>query len=291
MNFRKDLKLRFVPGAGDMYSWSIDEVDDNNQRVGHRQTPLIWSLSFTVSEIVLGDRTSIQEAGDIEGWRSKDASIVHSRSLVAKLRPGEPHARHPWQKTTFRMFGSDAPITDFQLHIESLEGEDETETCRAWARDPDWLAFYMMVRPSTFQRYAGRIADGTADEIVLRVERVDGFYSQPDPPTPPSDVKVLRGDDRHVVDMPEGSEFKPLRMGRVGKAELLINTKRVEAEPGTTAAARSGPRITPLVRPEVAARWASGLDQTTLALLRSLSWSGSVTVTLLFALVIILLRR
>ena len=87
----------------------------------------------------------------------------------------------------------------------------------------DVVQFYMMVPQATFDRYVWNIGNGLADELILSVGFVNGFYSEWSPSIATTSIKVLAGDEHKIADV---GEFDPPRLGRVGKSELFMNARR-----------------------------------------------------------------
>ena len=87
------------------------------------------------------------------------------------------------------------------------------------------LTFYMAVKPSTFDRYAERIFNNTANEVILRVGMVEGFYSGWSPSFYVNDIKVLTLGNEQKIEIPNDFEFEPRRLGSVKEANLYINVE------------------------------------------------------------------
>jgi hypothetical protein len=249
MEFHLERKLQLLttPKHKSLYSWAINEVDDHGKVVGDDQIPWSGFLCFTATEIVLTDEITVKAAFEMEGFEPHQAKSANRRKIWAKLRPGRGiDSDDPWRQIKYRMFGTDRVINDFQLSIRPLETEDETETCSAWGgvsytqeasetgdfkreTTDDCVIFSLMVKPSTFDRYAARISDNTADEMILIVTLAAGFYSEWTPSIFTEDVKVLTDGDEHELRLPADFKFEPPRLGRVMEAELRINARRVQA--------------------------------------------------------------
>jgi hypothetical protein len=149
-----------------------------------------WRLYFTAVSVVLSDSIDIKKPC-AEGGEPR-VEVSQRNVIRAKLRPGDPRPDGlRSRQTTFRMFGVDRDIKDFQLDIMPVADPAESESCTAWGSvsythetdfrnetTADCLNFYMMVQLKTFEGYAARIANDTADEIILSVGQVDGFYSE-----------------------------------------------------------------------------------------------------------------
>jgi hypothetical protein len=119
-------------------------------------------------------------------------------------------------------------------HLE----DPRTERCTAWGcvsytaeidfrneTIDDGIIFYLYVKPETFARYGAKVAHGLVDEIVLRVGKVSGFYSEWSPSISTGRVKVLTRGGEQKITLPPGLQFEPPRLGRVGEARLYINRR------------------------------------------------------------------
>ena len=249
MRFHLDRSLRLATDTKhkSLYAWAINEVDQSGEVVGSDQIPWRWSLYFTATELVFAQELEIREPyrpsegrGISRPLPGEPPEINHRAYINLKLRPGDSR-KTPIQsrQTSYRMFGTDRIISDFTLTISPLDSENDTENCFAGGfvretidvdfRDEilnDSVYFYLKVKPSTFEQYAARISAGTAEQIVLLVGGVAGFYSEWSPSISTSEVKVLVRGEEHQLDVPADLDFEPPRLGSVGEARLYINTVR-----------------------------------------------------------------
>lgn len=303
MDYELDRRMRLVtkPEFKNLYSWAITEVDDNGKKLGRDQIPWGWKISFIATELVLSDQLTIKEAGEIEGRLPQREENSQRRLIRAKLRPGDPLNDVDWRRPTFSMFGTDRVIKEFGLDILPLESEDETEVCTAWGTptyqyeehgQDDCVIFCLQLKSSTFARYVQRIADGTADDVVLAVGMVSGFYADWSPDISTRAVKVLTHTKEQAVEMDDGIEFEPPRLGTVGEVELYVNARRVQPKkPAADPDEDDDDEPTPLVRPEATVAAPAGLDPATAKLLRSLQRSARWIIGLLVILVAAVLMK
>ncbi len=300
------LWLQASPEHKSLYSWAIVELDDKGQQLGHDQIPWGWRLAFTATEVVLSDHLTVKEEGDIEGRLPQIEDVSHRRGIRAELRPGDPRDHRDWfRRTTFRMFGTDRVIEKFTLDILPLASDDDKEEATAWGTvtysskddypsysQDDCVCFYLQLKPSTFEHFAARIAEGTADELTFSVSLVQGFYSEWSPDISTRDVKVLTAGEAQQVEMPDGVTFDPPRLHRVGEAELHVSAKRAQSRhPGDPESGNDDePDTTALLRPEAAAP--APVDATTVKVLKSLQGSARWIIGLLVVLTItVFLKR
>ncbi|WP_162917322.1 hypothetical protein [Dongia deserti] len=237
MEYHLDRRVVLSPVSklSNLYTWSLQEFDAAGKQIGSDQMPWGWTLYFTVSELRLIDVTTYEASED-----EIEKKGLHGKQVIrAKLNAGVPWDRHGDYKTRYSMFGTDRIISDFELSIEKLPAGKEEETCRAWGsvsyttdhdfRDEttdDTVLFHLLVRPETFDKYAGKITAGQLTEATFRVGRVHGFYSEWSPSITTNSVKVLTRDAKyHKVEIPDGCQIDPNRLGQVGEAELTLVRK------------------------------------------------------------------
>ena len=233
-HMERGLRLHTDPEHKALYKWAINEIDAEGRKIGSDQIPWVWTLNFTATSCVLGDRIDIESR-----FQKKEATpkITQRQVINIRLRPGRP-----WDdgiETSFSMFGTDRIIKSFQLDIHPIADPAEQESCKAWGSvsyttetgdfrnetTDDCVFFYLFVKPDTFARYGAKVAHGLVDEIVLSVNSVAGFYSEWSPSISTHKVKVLCGGEEQKVILPPGLSFEPPRLGQIDGAELFINRR------------------------------------------------------------------
>jgi hypothetical protein len=213
-----------------LYSWCLQEVENNGEEQGIDLIPWNWSLYFTASEL----RLSHGITGEIrENILFQDFEYIH-----ANLHPGVCNdGKRLEDDVSFSMFGASRAITDFTLRITTIDG-DEKEYCRAWGHvsymseisfryrtEPDRVGFELGLSKKRFDKLASLISNKTIDVVRLRLKDVSGFYSQWSPDIFTDNVKVLTDASEHEIDTPEGCETEIPKLGDVGKFNLELTTR------------------------------------------------------------------
>lgn len=235
-----------------LYAWSLQEFDADGNKIGRDQIPWGWTLYFVATELTLSDTLSIKPDYRTD---DEDKTEINERQFIrAKLLPRDRWDRGGFYNTAYSMFGTGRTISAFELYIEQLEGEGQQERCTAWGcvsytsevdffdeTTDDTIIFYLYVNAETFSRYAAKIAASEVNEATLRVSHVDGFYSEWSPAISTRDVKVLTSYKEQVVEVPDGCEIIPPRLGSVGEAEFYLrSTRKLETVKDETAHEDSG---------------------------------------------------
>ncbi len=241
-HLERRLRLHAEPEHKSLYSWAINEIDENGALVGGDQIPWEWTLSFTATSCVLSDSIELKSEWQLDETTKPTKPEISQRQVIRiKLRTGHPRDNSdPFSRETkYSMFGTSRTVKDFQLDIHPISDPDKLESCRAWGspsytsegadfRDEtvdDCITFYMFVKMETFTRYAAMVSNDSIDEILFNVGLVDGFYSEWSPSISTSDVKVLTKGAEHKVEMPEDLGIEVPRLGSVGDAELYFNRR------------------------------------------------------------------
>lgn len=215
-----------------LYQAAVIELDDHGVQVGRDMIPWGWTTFFTATELSVSDSIRF-ESKDLRGQEKSALEISRRHLIQVKLRPGDPR-RPDDDEPTYRMFGTDRTISDITLDILPATSPED-EGCTAWGSvsysaetdfrtdtTPDVLHFYLQVSQAVYERYLWNIGQGLANEVVLAVGFVDGFYSEWSPSISTREIKVLAGSE-HVV---QGSESVELpRLGKIGKLEFFMNAR------------------------------------------------------------------
>lgn len=221
-----------------LYKWSLQELNEEGAKIGRDLIPWDWGLGFTATELSYNDGLTIEPD---YGSDDKEMPIVtrHRRSIRAKLRPGSPHEWRRNRQTSYSMVGTDRTITAFELWIEPLAHGEEQDRCRVWGSvsytmdidfraetTDDAVTFHLYVRPETFEQYVRTVRAAEVGAAVLYVKGVKGFYSDWSPSISTDSIKVLTDYEKdHPVEMPEGCEIVPPRLGNVDEVSLTLVRK------------------------------------------------------------------
>lgn len=214
-----------------LYTWSLNEIDEGGAQKATNQIPWDWGADFEIVDLQLFSTDGIAEYGS-QGLYKKDF-------LKAKLIPGPQGALQ--QRTKYSMFGVDGAIEDFTLGIyPDVDGDNDRERCRVWGdvaktltvdiipeETDDSLLVTLYLPMEHFERLARRVENGSAAGGLLRLSGVAGFYSHWSPSIFTSDIKVLTADKKDQgVEIPDGCDIDPPRLGSVGEFDLSIWSQR-----------------------------------------------------------------
>lgn len=244
MNFHFDnqIQVNAEPEFKNLYPWAINEVDEHGEPVGYDLIPWRWTLNFVAVSSVFHDSIGIGSESLLSDTAGTEPKELSERKVIElKLRPGHPeHADDYVYETTYSMLGTDRTIRNFRLSIHPTDDSSETPHCQAMGvvsytaefdfreeTEDDSLSFHLFVPADSFDRYASIFSQGQADEVVLSIGRVNGFYSGWSPSATTNRIKVLTRNSEHEVSNPDGCDVDLPRLGLIGVANLFVNRHQV----------------------------------------------------------------
>lgn len=244
MEYHLDRKIVLNNDTGykSLYTWCLNEIDETGNKNGRDLIPWGWDLYFYLADLKLIHEVTIERA-PFDKADEGEPSLAERRVIRAKLLPNEKGSGR-W--TNYSMFGTDRRITDFSLAISVASEGQPQPRCLAFGsvaytteidfRDEevgDWLSFQLFVSQELFDRYAQQIAISPPEFASFRVGGVRGFYSEWSPGISTSSIKVLAAGREHQVQIPEGCEIDPPRLGEVAEANLSLSLTKLMEPPVT----------------------------------------------------------
>ena len=116
-HLERGLRLHTKPEYKSLYGWAINEVDAQDQQIGHDQIPWPWSLYFTATSCVLRDGIEIRL--QYKNHEATPEPEIAQRQLIrVQLRPND-HEDY-FRRTTYSMFGTDR--AGFDVYLLDLRG-------------------------------------------------------------------------------------------------------------------------------------------------------------------------
>ena len=255
MDHHLDREIRLINESEykSLYSWSLQEFDNDGKEIGTKQIPWYWNLSFTASELSYHQTIETEDTfdfdeddfrnGDEKAHKRKDSKVNYSEMIIGALHSGWCNdGEYLEDDTSYSMFGTGRNLIKFTLRIIKME-EDAAERCiltggvsfdyevdfRDETQD-DYMEVYLQLTTERFDLILEAIKNKAPDVVRLRLGRVSGFYSEWSPGISTSHVKILvRGDDQKLI-MPDGCDIKPPRLGDVGEFSFSI-TQRHKLNP------------------------------------------------------------
>ena len=230
-----------------LYSWCLQELDANGEKIGRDQIPWAWRNRF----IATGLRYGVHINGQLENSSriSPIASPKVKTNTNNKLKISETESINltlasEGNETTFSMFGTERIIKDINLSIH----RDVDERCIVWGcpsyvteidfcdtEEPDTIQFNLFIHPDKFNKIVELIKSNNLSKMLFTVSGVKGFYSEWSPGISTNKIKVLCRDDDHKVETTEKSKIAITqkenlpRLGEVSEFNLtFIQNKNKE---------------------------------------------------------------
>lgn len=244
MDYHLNRKIKFSEESEykNLYSWSLQELNEDGETIGRKQIPWGWTLYFTASELRYSKSIEIEKELD-EEENEVSSEDKDGESIYAILHPGICRdGRWLEDDTSYSMLGTDRKIKQFGLRISKAD-EDVDEQCHIWGcvsytdemdfREEtvdDNVEIYLSLKPKQFDQIAEQLKSRQIDTFHVRLGGVSGFYSEWSPSISTSNIKILAASDDQVVQIPEGSKVELPRLGNVREFSLTV-TERHKLDP------------------------------------------------------------
>ena len=221
-----------------LYSWSLQEFNKEDKKIGRDLIPWNWSVYFTASELChnysFGIHKSENANADIEPNKIKENifGILHS----GVCRDG----KNLEAGIVYSMFGTDRRINHFRLTISKAENSWDKETCYihgfvSYTAEVDFreettnddVYINLVLMPQQFNTIVELIKTKQLDILEIHLKNVSGFYSDWSPSVSTNYIKILTDSETHRVVMQEGCKINPLRLGSVSEFNMSITQRHI----------------------------------------------------------------
>jgi len=241
MDYQLDHQIRLCQETKhkSLYSWSLQEVSENGEQIGLNQVPWNWSVYFSASELRYNKELIIRRESPPEDIFRRSEEISSAESITAVLHSGRLSVGGSFEReATYSMFGTNREIKDFGLIIRPLEEGDSKDSCTVWGcvsytteidfrteTENDTFQIYLELSAERFNELRDLVNHVHPNAFLIRLGRVDGFYSEWSPSVSTNRIKVLTSGSEHKVYAPDGCVIDPPRLGTVGEFSLVATSK------------------------------------------------------------------
>jgi hypothetical protein len=234
------IKINSEPEYKSLYSWCLNEVDDNGIIHGDDQIPWEWNFYFIGSLLQVEKNISFGDIYDDKINKLEGKFVSQGKRIIGQLHSGYCTDGNNLEDTTiFRMFCSNRIIELFCLEIRPVENEKDENcqmrgfpsySCEVDFRDklePDYIEILFHVSQKRFEEIANHIEKKSADHVRVRLGGVSGIYSRWSPSISTFTAKVLT---RQHLDLIDGDDKIKSTLPTLGNIEefsltLITNNK------------------------------------------------------------------
>jgi hypothetical protein len=231
------IKINVEPEYKSLYSWCLNEVDDNGTIHGDDQIPWNWSFFFIGSLLQVVRNISFGDVYNDDGEKLKGKFVSQSERIVGQLHSGDCiNGRSLEDITIFRMFCSKRKIEFFNLEIYPVENEKD-EDCRIEGipsnsyeldfrdkLDPDYVVVMFYISRKRFEEIANLIEQKNADHVRVRLGGVSGIYSIWSPSISTFTAKVLTRQHLDLIDGDDKIKSTLPTLGHIEEFSLTLIT-------------------------------------------------------------------
>lgn len=247
----RKIKLSTDSEYESLYKWALQEYDDKDEKVGSSQIPWSWGVDFRTDDlqyirtIEIGKKSySNLFSSDDEQYEDakkedeeRRAEVSDNERITGTLHPTQ-FRWGEWQDDycSLSMFGTKREIKEIRLDIRVSDSEED-ESCHLWGSpsytadfdfeertEDDILFINVIISSDRFNQIAELIRDKKTNSCMVRLSTVSGFYSEWSPAVRADRIKVLCAGSDQAVELPDGCDIDPPRLGRVQEFSLTLSS-------------------------------------------------------------------
>jgi hypothetical protein len=224
-----------------LYSWAIQELDEEGSPKSREMIPWIWSLYFNATDLKysfqLENKKKYKQDQDNP---SANVAFTTSEIISGSLKP-ESERR---SNGRYSFFGTKRTVTDFDLRITRCSA-DAQESCHLWGcvsyksewdfedvTQPDCVTINLQLAPDNFDKLKFLTINQDLSFFQIRLNGVSGFYSEWSPSIRTDFIKILANVDDQKLEIPENSTVSPRVLGEVSEFFLTMGDMKKFAKIG-----------------------------------------------------------
>lgn len=236
MNYKLDREIfvNYEPKYKGLYSWCLNEFDENNKEIDKDLIPFSMSLYF------IGSSLTVVRSLTLEDGHTQTKTTIVGTMHSGICMDGE----NLTDDVNYSMFGTGRKIDKFNITLSQVN-EGNAECCTlvgipSWADDddeidwmgqPDYVCFNVRLSNDRFAELIRLFDSRLVDSVSLRASTVRGFYSDWSPSIKTEFVKILTSE--HKVEGLDVKKFQPKVVGEVGSFELnFISLSKLNLKQG-----------------------------------------------------------
>ncbi len=235
----RKVKLNLNTEYKNLYSWCLNEFDENSKQVGSDWIPFRWTFWFTGASLHLETRLSLECETNINvalGNKPVKSSAKVKKSLHGKFFSGVCFdGKNLIRQVEFSILGTGRPINQFGVSINEAQSEDDEvcwlTVCPSYESEDvnfnktiedDFAAFDVYIAPEKFAELVKLVENRSLDSITFTASNIDGVYAYWTPTIATRDAKFLTSND--VVSKNENDVFEGKVTSIVGEFNISFTT-------------------------------------------------------------------
>lgn len=198
--FERKVKINTEPEYKSLYSWCLNEFDENDKVVGRDLVPFAWRFWFTGTSLQV--TTNLEVERDFETEKSKAST---KKTIGGKFYSGICYdGKNLADEVAFSIFGTARTIKEFNVSISEAKSDKE-EVC--WFTvipsyesegaefqteiENDYAGFDIYVHSEKFNQLVELVENRSLNSVSFSVKGVEGVYANWTPTITTRSAKIL----------------------------------------------------------------------------------------------------
>jgi len=228
----RKVKINTEPEYKNLYSWCLNEFDDNDKVIGYDLIPFAWRFWFTGTSLQVTTKLEIER--DFKTDKNKAST---TKTIGGKFYSGICFdGKNLIDEVEFSIFGTARTIKEFRVSISEAKSDKE-EVCLFTAFpsyesegaefqkeiENDYVGFDVYIHSEKFNELVKLVESGSLNSISFSVKGIDGLYAQWTPTIKTYSAKILTSDN--AIEGIDKTKIECPTASKVEKFEINFNSQ------------------------------------------------------------------
>ena len=224
----RKVKINREPEYKSLYSWCLNELDENDKVIGRDLVPFAWRFWFTGASLNVTTKLEVERDFETDASKASTSKTIRGKFYSGICFDG----KNLDDEVSFSIFGTARTIKEFSVSISEVASEKE-EVCWFTAFpsfesegaefqtviENDYAGFDIYVHSEKFNELVKLIESRSLNSVSFSVKGVDGVYAHWTPTIKTYAAKILTTDN--VIEGVGETKFEGSTVSKV--EEFSIN--------------------------------------------------------------------
>jgi hypothetical protein len=200
----RKVKINTEPEYKSLYSWCLNEFDDNDKLIGSDLVPFAWRFWFTGTSLQVITKLEVERDFETDKTKTSTTKTIRGKFYSGICFDG----KNITDEVVFSIFGTARTVKEFSVSISEAKSDKE-EVCWFTAIpsyesegaefqkeiENDYVGFDIYVHSEKFNELVKLVESCSLNSVSFSVKGVDGLYARWTPTIKTYTAKILTSDN------------------------------------------------------------------------------------------------
>ena len=228
----RKVKINTEPEYKSLYSWCLNEFDDNDKLIGHDLIPFAWRFWFTGTSLQVTTKLEVERDSEADKSKASTTKTIRGKFYSGICFDGKNLA----DEVGFSIIGTSRTIKEFSVSINEIKSDKE-EICWFTAIpsyvsegaefqkeiEKDYAGFDIHIHAEKFNELVKLVETRSLNSVSFSVKGVDGVYAPWTPTITTYVAKILTHDN--VIDGIDATKIECPTASKVEEFSINFNSQ------------------------------------------------------------------